>query len=88
MNNQPNTVDLRENGVVVVLDSNEPGGCFPLGYWAKQDGLYYADLKSAEQWHSRSPVNRDTIANKRLGGLRTKEELCDYITQYCREVRL
>jgi hypothetical protein len=85
-NEEPRQVDLLEGGAVVVLENEAPAGhfprCFGLGYWYAEQGLFYADLKSAEQWQYNSPVNKRTIGSKRLGGTRTKEELREYVMQY------
>jgi hypothetical protein len=88
-------VVLRKSGLVVACGSDGPGrprltgdstkltnggDYHPLGYWYEQGGLFYADLKSEDQWS----VSRDTVANKGLGGLPTKQALREYVMEYWR----
>jgi len=81
---------LEQRGLVCACGSNsassihpglKSGNYHPLGFWYKQGGLFYVDLTSADQWYSIS-VNKDTIANKRLGGLPTKAALRAYVMEY------
>ncbi len=58
------------------------GNYFPMGYWYEEGGLFYVDLKSYDQWYS--SVSKDTIANKRLAGLPTKQALREYVMDYWR----
>jgi hypothetical protein len=75
--------------LVVVCGSDTPsairpgvnsGNYAPLGYWYKENGLFYVDLKSREQWFT--TVNPDTIANKRLGGALTKGAIRTIVLAY------
>jgi hypothetical protein len=65
--------------------SGQGGTYFPLGYWYQSGGLYYADLKSREQLYE--SVNSDTIANKKLAGVRTKKALREMVMAYYKEIR-
>jgi hypothetical protein len=64
--------------------ANRPGskaGTYaPLGYWYEEGGLFWVDLKSRDQWYD--SVNKETIANKRLGGVATKAALREYVMEY------
>jgi hypothetical protein len=77
------------NYLVCVCGSDSPsaihpgrnsGNCAPLGYWYKDNGLFYVDLKSPEQWYD--SVNRESIAHKRWGGLPTKASLRKFVLNY------
>ena len=73
------------NYLICVCGSNEAsanrpgskaGNYHPIGYWYADNGLFYADLK----WYD--SVSRETIANKRLGGLPTKQALRTFVMEY------
>lgn len=70
-----------QSGIVSICGSDEAssirpglkaGNYHPLGLWYKEDGLFYVDLT----------FTKDTIANKRLGGLPTKQALRAYVMEY------
>jgi hypothetical protein len=70
------------NKLVTICGSDGQGGLHaPLGYWYEgEDGLFYCDLKSPEQWYD--TVSKATIGNKRLCGATTKTELRNFIMAY------
>lgn len=79
----PRRVVLRSNERVAICGSEIPGsgGLYaPLGFWYKDNGLFYVDLISSEQQYSY--VRRDAIANKRLAGVGTKQELRQFVMSY------
>jgi hypothetical protein len=56
------------------------GSYFPIGFWYKENGLFYVDLKSEEQFYR--GVNRETIAHKGWGGLPSKQSLRKFVMNY------
>ena len=52
----------------------------PLGVWYASGGLFYADLKSHEQMYRL--VSSEDIANKGLGGCKTRQALREFVTDY------
>jgi hypothetical protein len=75
-------VVLSQHGLVSISG----GKCyFPIGfYFYGDDGKLYADLKSPDQWYRL--VNRETIANKRLGGCATRQALREFVMAYYKEI--
>jgi hypothetical protein len=73
---------------IAICGSTAPGagGLYaPLGYWFKENGLFYADLKSIDQLYS--AVRREALAIKRLGGVKTKSALRQIVADYWLEIR-
>jgi hypothetical protein len=76
----------RFNRRVVVCGSEGQGGLyFPIGCWYEEGGLFYADLKSREQWYD--CVNKEDLGVKRAGGTRTKQALRECVMEYWRTQR-
>lgn len=82
-------VVLEKRGVATICGSDSPsasrpgtkaGSYFPIGYWYEDNGLYYVDLKSSEQFYC--GVSRHTIAHKRLAGVPSKQSLRKFVLNY------
>jgi hypothetical protein len=74
---------LGQDGRVAVCGSREPGtgGSYAMiGWWYKECGLFYADLASAEQQYGSG--TRNTVINKRAGGVPTKQALREFVLNY------
>ena len=54
---------------------------FPLGYWYEDNGLFYVDLQSHEQWY-RHDITREMFAHQRWGGVTTKESLRKFVMNF------
>lgn len=68
-----------DSASVIRPDSNS-GSYFPIGFWYKQNGLFYVDLRSEEQFYC--GVNRETIAHKGWGGVPSKQSLRKFVMNY------
>jgi hypothetical protein len=82
-------VVLEKRGIATICGSDSPsairpgakcGNYFPIGYWYEDNGLYYVDLLSPEQWFS--GVSRETIAHKRWAGVPNKASLRKFVMNY------